>query len=153
MGELQSLEARALLEQAPDAIIYADASGVIRSWNAAATRIFGFPAEEAIGQPLDIIIPEGFRERHWTAWERAAADSVTKYVGQSLPTRALHQSGEEFMVELSFAVVLSADGEAQGALATARDIRERWEEQRSARRRLRKLEGQLAAASEPASDG
>ena len=140
-----ALDPLALIEQLPDAVIYADADGVIRTWNAAATRIFGHAAEAAIGQSLDIIIPEDFRERHWAGWERAASDGVTKYVGQSLPTRAMHANGEPFMVELSFAVALDAEGNAAGALATARDITERWDTDRANRRRLREAEAELEA--------
>lgn len=133
----------ALIEQSPDAVIHADADGVIRVWNAAATRIFGHEAEAAIGQSLDLIIPEDFRERHWAGWERAAADGVTQYVGQSLPTRAMHANGEPFMVELSFAVARDGDGNSAGAIATARDISERWDTDRANRRKLRELEAEL----------
>ena len=138
-----ALDVTALLEQSPDAVIYADADGVIRVWNAGAAQIFGHEAAAALGKSLDLIIPEDFRERHWAGWERAAADGVTKYVGQSLPTRAMHANGEPFMVELSFAVALDADGNAAGAIATARDITERWDTDRANRRKLRELEAEL----------
>jgi PAS domain S-box-containing protein len=137
------LDSNAVLAQSPDAVIYADADGVIRVWNAGAVRIFGHEAKAAIGQSLDLIIPEDFRERHWAGWERAAADGVTQYVGQSLPTRAMHANGEPFMVELSFAVALDVDGNSAGAIATARDISERWDTDRANRRKLRELEAEL----------
>ncbi|HKT18387.1 MAG TPA: PAS domain S-box protein, partial [Stellaceae bacterium] len=56
---------RTLVEEAADAIIYADADGLIRFWNKGAVRIFGFSTAEALGQSLDIIIPENLRKRHW----------------------------------------------------------------------------------------
>ena len=143
-----ALDDAALLEQSPDAVIYADADGAIRVWNAGAVRIFGHEAEAAIGQSLDLIIPEDFRERHWAGWERAAADGVTQYVGQSLPTRAMHANGEPFMVELCFAVALDADGNEAGAIAKARDISERWDTDRANRRKLRDLEEQVALLRE-----
>ena len=62
-----------LLEQSPDATIYAGTDGVIVFWNAAAERVFGQTAAEAIGQSLDIIIPEQYREAHWTGYDRALA--------------------------------------------------------------------------------
>ncbi len=49
--------AQAILAQAADAIIFADTEGIIRIWNAATARIFGFTAEEAVGKSLDLIIP------------------------------------------------------------------------------------------------
>jgi PAS domain S-box-containing protein len=57
--------AERLVSSMPDAIVYADAEGVIRLWNRGAVRIFGFAEEEAVGCSLDIIIPERLRERHW----------------------------------------------------------------------------------------
>ena len=56
--------ARTLLAEAPDAIVYADAEGIIRFWNRAASRLFGYEEAEALGQSLDIIIPEKLRQRH-----------------------------------------------------------------------------------------
>lgn len=133
-----------LLNQAPDAVIFADLEGNVQYWNAAAERIFGFTTTDATGANLDIIVPEKFREAHWTGFERAITARETKYVGQALPTRALHADGHEFYVELSFAIVLDASGDALGALAHARDITERFNKDRDTRRRLRELEQLLA---------
>jgi PAS domain S-box-containing protein len=136
--------AELLIEQAPDAIIFAGTDGMIRTWNAAATTMFGFAAGEAIGQSLDIIIPEPFRERHWTAYDRALEAGDTKYRGQSLPTRAQRKGGEQFYVELGFAIVHDPGGAVIGALAHARDITARFETERTARRHLREVEAELA---------
>ncbi len=133
-----------LVEQAPDAVILADREGVIRVWNAAAERVFGHSAEAALGQTLDIIIPERFREAHWTGFDRAMAAGETKYVGRSLPTRS-ERNGEPIYVELGFAMVHNEAGEVIGALCHARDITERFQEERALRARLRELEG----SSEP----
>ncbi len=133
----------ALVEQGPDAVIFADRSGVIREWNAASERMFGHSRAEAVGQRLDLILPERFREAHWEGYARAIGDAETKYAGQSLPTRALRGGDEQFYVELSFAIVLGDDGEVAGALATARDITERFEQDRANRRRLAELEESL----------
>lgn len=132
-----------LVDQGPDAIIFADRDGTIRVWNAAAERIFGFTASDAVGQNLDIIIPEAFRERHWAGFARALADKRTKYEGQALPTRALTAKGDTIYVELSFAIVIGEDGEAAGALAHARDITQRFEDDRMRRRRMAELERRI----------
>ena len=137
--------ARQLVEQAPDAMIFADGGGVIREWNAAATRIFGYAPAEAIGQSLDLIVPERFREAHWRGYDRALADARTKYEGQSLPTRSARKDGTAIYVELSFAIVKDANGTVRGALALARDISERFAREREERARVRALEEQLAA--------
>jgi PAS domain S-box-containing protein len=135
-----AVDLASLLVQGPDATIFADRDGVVRVWNAAAERIFGYPADAAIGQNLDIIIPEKLREAHWAGYDRALAAGDTKYRGQSLPTRAVKQDGSEIYVELSFAIVHGSDGGVAGAMAQARDITERFERDRAMRRRLRELE-------------
>jgi PAS domain S-box-containing protein len=135
-----------LIEQAPDAVVFAGRDGVIQTWNRAAADMFGYLPADAIGQRLDIIVPEQFREAHWKGFERALDDGETKYRGQSLPTRAMKAGGENFYVELSFAIVHDAGGTVIGALAHARDINERFEQDRTTRRRLRELEAQLADA-------
>ena len=60
--------AHRLVSGMSDAIVYAEAEGVIRLWNRGATRIFGFTEAEALGRSLDIIIPERLRERHWQGY-------------------------------------------------------------------------------------
>ena len=132
-----------LVEQAPDAVIFAGNDGVIQSWNAAAAAMFGFPESEAIGQDLNIIVPEQFRDAHWKGYDRALEAGDTKYRGQSLPTRAQKANGESFYVELSFAIVHGRDGAVIGALAHARDINHRFEKERASRRRLRELEEEV----------
>lgn len=126
--------AAALVEQAPDAMIFVDPQGTIQVWNEAASRIFGFAKEEALGANLDMIIPERFRDAHWRGFQRALADGVTKYVGQALPTRAARADDTKIYVELSFAVVRDGEARVLGALANARDITERFEKERSSRR-------------------
>jgi PAS domain S-box-containing protein len=114
--------------------------------------MFGHSSAKAIGQSLDLIVPERFRGAHWKGYERAIDDGETKYTGQSLPTRALRGDGEQFYVELSFAIVRGDDGEVAGALATARDITDRFKKDRDRNRRLAELEaaveeGQRGATS------
>jgi PAS domain S-box-containing protein len=143
--------AEMLVSQSPDAVIFADREGVIREWNAAAERIFGHAQAEAIGQSLDIIVPERFREAHWRGYERAIGEGSTKYSGQSLPTRSERKDGAQIYVELTFAIIHDAGGQVIGALAHARDITERWENDRRQRQRLRELEEKLKeAGGEPA---
>ena len=130
----------ALLDQGPDAVIFAGTDGVITYWNEAATRIFGHSAAAAMGQNLDIIIPEQYRAAHWTGFDRALAAGDTKYRGQSLATRSVRADGGQIYVELSFGIVKDAAGVAIGAIATARDITERFNADREMRRKLREFE-------------
>lgn len=132
--------AELLVEQSPDAIVFIDKAGIIRVWNTAAERIFGFTASDSLGANVNIIIPEHLRDAHLRGFERALAERTTKYSGQTLPTKAIRSDGTRIYVELSFAIVLDAEGDALGALAHARDITERFEKERADRKRLQKLE-------------
>ena len=131
-----------LVAHAPHAVILAGPDGAVMVWNEAAERIFGFSAAEAIGESLDIIVPEKFREAHWTGSDRALAAGETKYAGKAMPTKALRKDGQEIYVELSFAMIHQGD-EVVGALALAQDITERFESDRAQRRRVRELEAEL----------
>ena len=136
--------ARLLVDQAPDAIIFADLEGTIIEWNHGAEAVFGYPASEAIGQSLDLIVPERFREAHWNGYQRALSDGDTKYRGRALPTRSMRKDGSDIYVELTFAIIKSGDGVVIGALAHARDISERWAKEREQRERLHELEQRLS---------
>ncbi len=126
-----------IVEQAPDPIIFADLEGIIRVWNAAAARLFGHTREEAVGQTLDIIIPERFREQHWTGYDRALAARATKYSGQALTTRSIRKDGTTIYIDMTFAIILDDGGESIGALAFARDVTERFERERAQRAQAR----------------
>lgn len=116
---------QALLAQAPDALIYADRSGTIRLWNDAAERIFGHPAEDAVGKTLDTIVPERFRAAHWTGYQRALEAGQTQYAGRVLTTRSIHRDNGRIYVDLSFGLVRDRGGQVIGVLAIARDCTKR----------------------------
>lgn len=129
-----------LIAQSPDAVIYSDKLGLIELWNASAEQMFGFSAEQALGQSLDIIIPEKLRAAHWRGFDAAIAAGLTKYSGKPMATKAVHGAGHEFYVEMSFALIVNTEHEVVGTVAFARDITERYEKERASRARLRELE-------------
>src|SRR5271157_5739919 len=137
---IQALEdksslAESILEQIADAVIYADETGTIRRWNQAAAVLFGYDAAETIGQNLDLIIPEHLRAGHWHGFEAAMTNGVMKLQGRPTVTRAAHKTGRKLYVELTFALVKGeAEGPARGAVAVARDVTERIEQQRAGAR-------------------
>jgi len=120
-----------IVDHAGDAIIYADRSGTIRRWNRAATALFGVSAEEALGQNLDLIIPEHLRAPHWRGFGAAMASGTLKLAGRPTLTRAAHKSGRKLYVEMTFALVVT-DGAADGSVAVARDVTERIARERAA---------------------
>jgi PAS domain S-box-containing protein len=114
-----------ILEQAADALIYANHEGVIERWNAAATSIFGYSFAEAYGQSLDLIIPESLRAAHWRGFHAAMASGSTRLHGRPTLTRAERKTGERIYVEMSFSLVSDELGKAIGSVAMARDATER----------------------------
>jgi PAS domain S-box-containing protein len=94
---------RSVMESAIDAIISADISGNIRSWNSAATALFGFSEEEVIGRPIEVIIPQRFRELHRTGIQRVSSGGPSRVIGKTVEVAALRKNGSEFPVELSLA--------------------------------------------------
>lgn len=119
-----------IIEQMSDALIYANRSGVIERWNAAATAVFGFGAGEAMGRNLDLIIPEHLRNAHWRGFDAAFSSGKTRLHGRATLTRGLHKSGRKLYVEMSFALVFDAAGSAVGSVAIARDVSERVEREK-----------------------
>jgi PAS domain S-box-containing protein len=116
----------AIVEQAPDAVIFSDPEGLIRVWNRGAEAIFGYAAPEVLGASLDVIIPEQLRNAHWQAFRKALESGTTKYAGRVLTTRSMHKDGRRLYVDLSFSLVRDAGGAIIGALAMARDGTERY---------------------------
>ena len=111
-----------VIDQSPDAIIFADQQGVIRIWNNAAADLFGYLPEEAVGRTLDIIVPEDLRHAHWNGFHTAMASGHTKSGGRAMKTRATHKTGQKLYVSLAFAVVKDRDDKVLGAMATAREF-------------------------------
>jgi PAS domain S-box-containing protein len=127
---------RDLVESMSEALIFADMQGVIRIWNPGAESIFGYTAAEAIGQNLDLIIPEQLRKAHWEGFQRAMNHGGTIHGRRSAMTRSLRKNGQPLYVDMSFAVVRNPAGETSGAVAIARDATERYLEEKNLRRQL-----------------
>jgi PAS domain S-box-containing protein len=133
MTDQTSLDAR-ILDDVADSLIYADRSGTITRWNRASARLFGYSAEEALGRSLDLIIPEHLRAAHWKGFDAAVGSGIMKLEGRPTLTRAAHKNGRKLYIEMTFALVRSVSGEVLGSVAMARDVTERVERERAARR-------------------
>jgi PAS domain S-box-containing protein len=133
--EDRSQLAERILDEVADAVIYANRSGAIVRWNRASAALFGFSTEEAVGQSLDLIIPEHLRAPHWRGFNAAMTNATTKLQGRPTLTRALHKSGRKLYVEMTFAIVKGdAEGEVLGSVAVARDVTDRIERERATTR-------------------
>jgi PAS domain S-box-containing protein len=121
-------------------MIAAGTDGKILFWNPAATRIFGFTAEEALGRSLDLIIPERFRARHWEGYRNVMATGQTRYATDILRVPALHKDGRSLSIAFTVALLYASDGKPQAIAAIVRDETSRWKEERDLRNRLAELE-------------
>ena len=120
-----------------DALVVADAQGTIRFWNAGAERIFGFLAAEALGRPLDIIMPENLRQRHWDGYERTMRTGETRYgAGQLLSVPALRSDGVRISVQFSILPLPDPAGGLRGIAAVMRDVTDDFELRKRLRREL-----------------
>lgn len=119
-----------------EAVIYADLKGIIQYWNQGSEAVFGFTADEAVGQSLDLIIPEKLRKAHWDGYEKAIARGDTVSGRGARITRALHKSGQNLYVDMSFAMVRDQANVLIGSLAVARDATERYQEERKLRQQV-----------------
>lgn len=123
-----------------DAVVVSDAAGAITLWNAAAERMFGFSAQEALGQSLDIIIPERLRKRHWDGYHETMRTGVTRYGTELLRVPATHQDGRAMSIAFTVALLKSGGAEPDAVVAVIRDETQRWNEERALRKRLSELE-------------
>lgn len=119
-----------IVEKSPAAILYADREGIIRIWNAGCEALFGFTAEEAVGQSLDIIVPEKQRPRHWEGWKRVMETGITKYGLDPLAVPALRKDGSRVSIEFH---ILLLPG---GAAAILRDVTAQYQLQKELKTRL-----------------
>ena len=131
---------REIVDGAADAIVFADRDGVIRLWNAGAETMFGYGVDEAVGQTLDLIIPERLRSRHWTGFHKTIATGVTRYATQVLAVPAIRKDGTSISVEFTVALLHEPSGALVGITAIIRDVTARWEEDRALKKRLAALE-------------
>src|SRR5215216_906889 len=135
----------ALIESADDAIISKTLEGIITSWNAGAQRIFGYTADEVIGKPVTILIPEGHLDEEPAILARLrAGDRIDHY-----ETVRVRKDGRHLDISLTVSPIKGPHGNIIGASKIARDITE----QRQSRRALDEASERLKLALEAARFG
>jgi PAS domain S-box-containing protein len=135
----QSIDLESFIKAAGDAIIAVGKDGKIILWNPAAQRVFGFTAADALGQSLDLIIPERFRERHWNGFHQVMLTGQTRYGADVLRVPALHKDGRALSIAFTVALV-DSNNDSRTIVAIVRDETQRWNEERELRRRLAEFE-------------
>jgi PAS domain S-box-containing protein len=137
VSDILHVLAQAILSTRSDAIIAADTRGIIRFWNPGAERIFGFASVEAIGQSLDIIIPERLRQRHWDGYDRTMKTGRSRYgEGDVLAVPAIRKDGAQVSIEFTVVLLRNETDHLLGIAAILRDVTKRFEELRALRRQL-----------------
>jgi PAS domain S-box-containing protein len=128
------------LQDAGDAIIAAAPDGQIVFWNGAAEHIFGYSASEALGQSLDLIIPERFRQRHWQGYQRVMETGQTRYGTELLRVPAAGKDGRALSIAFTVTLTRSSDRQIDAIVAVVRDETKRWQEEQALRKRIAELE-------------
>ncbi len=129
-----------LVEQAPDAILFSDREGIIRLWNRGCELVFGYSDAEAVGQSLDLIIPEKLRARHWEGYFKVMETGSSAYGTKLLTVPALHQDGRQLSCAFSIVMLKDKNGTPTGVASIMRDVTDSWEREKALRQRLVELE-------------
>ncbi|MGH6636129.1 MAG: DAHL domain-containing protein [Gammaproteobacteria bacterium] len=130
LAELQASEERfrAITQSANDAIVSANSSGTIVSWNPSAEAIFGYKKHEVLGAPLTLLIPPRYHAAHLRGFAEWARTGCFRLGGATAELAGLRKSGVEFPLEISISTWSTAQD--RYVTATLRDLtaRKRLEE-------------------------
>lgn len=133
-----------LANDAPDAILIADHQGIIRFWNSGAEKMFGHAATEAVGQSLDLIIPDNLRGRHWEGYWRVMASGETKYKTGLLSSPGICKDGARISLEFSMVLLRDSSGGMLGCASIMRDVTEKWKKEKALKEKLMDCESKLS---------
>jgi PAS domain S-box-containing protein len=140
-----TIDLEQLVAAVGDAIIVSDTEGRVTFWNPAAERMFGFTEGEAVGKPLDLIIPERLQTRHWEGYRKTMQTGLTRYGNDVLKVPAVHKDGHSLSIAFTVALLYSAPGQLSGIVAVIRDETSRFQEERNLRKRIAELEARVGA--------
>jgi PAS domain S-box-containing protein len=138
MAEEARLKHAAIVESSDDAIISKDLNGIIRSWNLAAERMFGFTEAEAVGKPVTTIIPAELQDEDKTIMQRVRGGERVEHY----ETVRVSKEGRQIHVSLTVSPLRDSTGRIVGASKIARDITER----KQAEQQLRSSEERFSKA-------
>jgi len=141
---------RRIIEQAPDAVLFSDREGLIRLWNRGAELIFGYSADEALGQSLDLIIPERLRGRHWEGYHQVMATGESRYGTGLLSVPALHKDGRQLSCAFSIVMLKDAQGKPIGVASIMRDNTAAFEKEKTLKKQIAVLESAIGAGADQA---
>ena len=138
------LDLHQLVSAVGDAMVVSNSAGLITLWNPAAEYMFGHTEAEAIGQSLDIIIPERLRARHWDGYRQTMASGKTRYGHDTLRVPAIHKDGRAMSIAFTVGLIYGPNHEVSGIASIIRDETSRFNDERALRKRLTELEALTA---------
>jgi len=116
-----------MIEQAPEAMVFADTHEIIKVWNKKAEFVLGYTSKEAVGECLAIIIPDRFLSRHQDGYKGVMKTGMTVYDGKILSVPAKRKDGSTISIEFSVAIIRE-QREILGISAIIRDTTEEWKQ-------------------------
>ncbi len=141
MNDTQKIELyRTICEEAADAILFADQKGIIQAWNRGAEVLFGYSSEEALGQTLELIIPDNLRQRHNDGYAATMQSGHSKYGNDLLSVPAIHKDGHRLFCDFSIVMIKGDDGEMLGIASIMRDTTAQKTREKELRERIKELE-------------
>jgi PAS domain S-box-containing protein len=143
------IDLNALVGAIGDAVVVSDREGKVIVWNPAAERMFGFTEAEALGQSMDMIIPERLRKRHWEGFDKSMETGTTRYGHDVLRVPAVDKAGRAMSIAFTVAMLFGPDGQVSAIASVIRDETSRFAEDRALRKRVIELEAQLAGGAPP----
>jgi len=139
-----NIDLNQLVQSVGDAIIVVDAHEKIVMWNPAATRIFGYSETEALGNTLDLIVPERQRHRHNEGCRKSMETGITRYGTSLLKVPALHKDGSMLSIAFTVGMLFDEHQKVSGIVAIIRDETERFAQERALKKRIADLENPSA---------
>jgi PAS domain S-box-containing protein len=139
------IDRAALVSAMGDAVIVSDVEGRVVVWNAAAERLFGWTEAEAMGQRMDMIVPERLRKRHWDGYDKSMQTGQTRYAHDVLRVPAVDKAGRAMSIAFTVFMLFGPDGKVSACGSVIRDETERFAQDRELRKRVGDLEAMLAA--------
>ena len=136
----QAVNLEHLSQYIGDAVVVSDVNEKIVLWNPAATRIFGFTEAEALGNTLDLIVPDRQKHRHNEGYSKSMKTGTTRYGTSVLKVPAKHKDGHMLSIAFTVGMLFDENHQANGVVAVIRDETERFAEERALKKRLANLE-------------
>jgi PAS domain S-box-containing protein len=145
-----TLDLQQMVAAIGDALVVCDREGRVIVWNTAAERLFGWTEAEAMGQRMDMIVPERLRQRHWDGYDKSMETGKTRYAHDVLRVPAVNKAGQDLSIAFTVFMLYGDDGHVTACGSVIRDETQRFAEDRQMRKRLRELEAQVKDSPAPA---